>query len=80
MTVGLSRCAEAYEEILVYLQENYPGYQADFVFNPRNYLLKELLEQKGARFDPEQQKMVFSGKAPEVNTEGVIPLSEQYME
>ena len=80
MTVGLSRCAEAYEEILDYLPENYPGYQADFVFNPRNYLLKELLEQKGAEFDPEQQKMVFSGKAPEVNTEGIVPLSDQYME
>ena len=80
MTVGLSRCAEAYEEVLDYLPENYPGYQADFVFNPRNYLLKELLEQKGAEFDPEQQKMVFSGKAPEVNTEGIVPLSEQYME
>ncbi len=80
MTVGLSRCAEAYEEILDYLPENYPGYQADFVFNPRNYLLKELLEQKGAEFDPEQQKMVFFGKAPEVNTEGIVPLSEQYME
>ena len=71
MTVGLSRCAEAYEEVLDYLPVNYPGYQADFVFNPKNYLLKELLEQKGADFDPEQQKMVFSGKAPEVNTEGL---------
>lgn len=80
MTVGLSRCAEAYEEILVYLQENYPGCQADFVFNPKNYLLKELLEKRGAEFDPEQQKMVFSGKAPEVDTEGIVPLSEQYME
>ncbi len=80
MIVGLSRCAEAYEEILDYLQENYPGYQADFVLNPGNYLLRELLEQKGAEFDPEQQKMVFSGKAPEVNMEGIVPLSDQYLE
>lgn len=78
MTVGLSRYAEAYEEITDYLQENYPGYQADFVFNPNNYLLKELLERKGAKFDPEQQKMFFSGKAPEVDTEGIVPLADEY--
>ena len=80
MIVGLSRYAEAYAEITDYLQENYPGYQADFVFNPRNYLVRELLEQKGARFDPEQQKMVYSGKMPEVNTEGIVPLSDEYFE
>ena len=79
MIVGLCRSAEVYTEITDYLQENYPGYQADFVFNPRNYLLRELLEQKGARFDPEQQKMVYSGKIPDVNTEGIVPLSDEYI-
>ena len=80
MTVGLSRSAEAYIEIVDYLQNKYPGFQADFVFNPRNDLLRELLEQKGADFDPEQQKMTFSGKVPEVDTERIVPLSEEYME
>ncbi len=80
MIVGLSRFAEAYAEITDYLQGKYPGYQADFVFNPQNFLLRELLEQKGARFDPEQQKMVYSGKLPEVNTEGIVSLSDEYFE
>ena len=80
MIVGLSRSVEVYAEITDYLQKNYRGYQADFVFNPRNWLLRELLEQKGARFDPEQQKMVYSGKMPEVDTEGIVPLSEEYFE
>ena len=47
MIVGLSRSAEAYTKIADYLQNQYPGFQADFVFNPRNYLLRELLEQEG---------------------------------
>ena len=80
MIVGLSRSAEVYVEIADYLQEKYPGYQVDFVFNPQNYLLRELLEQKGARFDPEQQKMVYSRKMPEVDTEGIVPLSDEYFE
>ena len=33
MIVGLSRSAEVYTEIADYLQEKYPGFQADFVFN-----------------------------------------------
>ncbi len=80
MIVGLSRHAEAYTEIADYLQKKYPGFQADFVFNPRNYLLREMLEQRGADFDPEQQKMTFSGKAPEVDTEGIVPLSDETMD
>ncbi len=80
MIVGLSRQVEAYSEIADYLQEKYPGFQADFVFNPRNYLLREMLEQKGADFDPEQQKMSFSGEAPEVDAVGIVPLSDEYME
>ena len=77
MLVGLSRSAEAYAEMTDYLQVTYPGYQVDFVYNPRNRLLSELLERKGARFETEQQKMVFSGKMPEVNTEGVEALSDR---
>lgn len=80
MIVGLSRSTEAYIQIADYLQNKYPGFQADFVFNPHNYLLREMLEQKGANFDPEQQKMTFSGKAPEVDIEGIVLLSDEYME
>lgn len=38
MLVGLSRDRRAYAEILCYLERHYPGYSADFVFNPRNHL------------------------------------------
>lgn len=78
MLVGLSRDAEVYSEVIAYLEQHFPGYEADFVFNPNNYLLKEILCRKGAEFDPEQQKMVLTHPAPPVDTAGVELLSEQY--
>lgn len=80
MLVGLSRDREAYLETFRYLEQNYPGYNADFVFNPVNFLLKELLESKGARFETEQQKMVSEAPAPEVDTTGVELYSQKYAE
>jgi ribosomal protein S18 acetylase RimI-like enzyme len=79
MIVGLSRDAEAYAEIADWLQNHYPGFQADFVFNPANILLRALLERKGAVFDAEQEKMVFSGPPPSVDDAGIELLSERYM-
>lgn len=80
MLVGLSREKEAYAEMFAYLERNYPGYSADFVFNPGNYLLKALLEQRGAEFEPEQQKMVLVNPVPDVDTTGIEPLSGKYAE
>lgn len=80
MLVGLSRDAEAYGKIFQHLEQNYPSYDADFVFNPGNFLLKELLEAKAADFQPEQQKMVLAAPVPALDTTGVEPLSEQYAE
>ena len=48
MIVGLTRSKTAWEEILAWLERGYPGFQADFVFNPRNARLRELLDRKGA--------------------------------
>lgn len=78
MLVGLSRDKEAYQAILLHLERNYPSYEADFVFNPGNYLLKELLEAKGAEFEPEQQKMVLGTPVLGMDTAGVELFSETY--
>lgn len=80
MLVGLSRVQAAYEEMFRYLERCYPGYNADFVFNPKNHILKQLLEVRTAEFEPEQQKMVFVGSALEVDTSGVELYSEKYEE
>ena len=80
MLAGLSRAGEAYDELLRHLEDDYPGYDADFVFNPRNDLLKEKLKVRGARFDTEQQKMVFTHRLPRLDTRGVELLSPRYMD
>lgn len=78
MLVGLSRMKEAYLEIFRYLEQYYPGFHADFVFNPENYLLKELLELKQAEFEPEQQKMVLGTPNLGIDTTGVELYSKKY--
>ena len=80
MLVGLSRDKEAYLEVLHYLEQCYPGYSADFVFNPGNYLLKELLDLRNAEYEQEQQKMVLGTPVLDIDTTGVELLSEQYAE
>ncbi len=78
MLVGLSRNKDAYSEMLYYLEENFRDYNIDFVFNPRNDLLRELLEAKGADFEIEQQKMVLSTPVLSVDTTGIEMFSQKY--
>lgn len=80
MLVGLSRDRRAYAEILCYLERHYPGYSADFVFNPRNHLWKQLLEERNAEFEPEQQKMVLDVPVTDLDTSGVELFTPEYQE
>ena len=57
MTAALSRSADAVREMLSFLEEQYPGYHADFVFHPKNRYLKEALAEKGADLAVEQMRM-----------------------
>ena len=75
-----SREKESYAEAFRYLADSFPGYDADFVFDPQNSVLKELLEEYGAEFDTEQQKMVLETVVSGIDTTGVEPLSEKYAE
>lgn len=78
MLVGLSREKEAYQEVLCYLNQRWPGYCADFVFNPGNDFLKDLLKLRKAEFEPEQQKMVLETPVVGLDTADVELLSEKY--
>lgn len=78
MLVGLCRDRDGYREILEHLEGHYPGYDADFVFNPQNFLLKSALQKRGAEFEPEQQKMVLKSPAPQEDTSGVEAYTPQY--
>ena len=59
MLVGLSRVLKTYEEMLAFLKEKYKGYRVDFVYNPDNHLLHNLLQNEQAEFEAEQQKMLL---------------------
>lgn len=76
MIVGLSRSASAYREMLDFLRACWPGYQADFVYNPCNDLIKEQLAARGAAFDTVQHKMVLAEPKLDVDCAGIEPLSE----
>ncbi len=80
MLVGLSREKKAYLEVFHYLEQCYPGYRVDFVFNPGNYLLKNLLENRKAEFEPEQQKMVLTKSVQGYDTTGVELYEKKYTE
>ncbi len=78
MLVGLSRDKGAYGEMLSYLTQNLASYNADFVFNPRNYLLRALLWERGAEFETPQQKMVLGAPVRNIDTTGVEIYSGKY--
>ncbi len=78
MLVGCSRDRQVYCEILTYLVQQLPEYNVDFVFNPRNYLLRQLLVDRNAEFEEEAQKMILCTPALDGDTTGVELLSDQY--
>ena len=77
LLAAVSRTKTAYEEIIAYLESAYPGFQADFVYNPKNNLLVNALRQKGASFFTEQQKMKLVDRNLAIDTEGIERLSEE---
>ena len=78
MITGLSDDEEAYEEIAAYLQANYPGFQADFVYNPHNDKIRAMLERHGASFDKEMQRMVLIDGMIDGDSDGIELLSDRY--
>lgn len=80
MLVGLSRERLAYVEALDYLERRCPGYAADFVFNPSNHPLRELLSERGAEFEPEQRKFRLREPSDCADTSVVEQYSERFAE
>lgn len=78
LLAGLSKSAAAYDELLAHLRSAYPGYQADFVYNPRNRLLQAALEALDAEFEPEQQKLVLRRAVPAAPDTRVVPYRPEF--
>ena len=79
MLIGFTKREEAFTEMLSYMEQNYCGYQMDFVFNPQNTAISQPLKLKGAIFDSEQQKMILTGSVPNVPTNHIELLSDKWM-
>ena len=79
MLIGFTKVEEVFTEIIEYMENNYCGYQMDFVFNPLNTAIFKPLKLKGAIFEPEQMKMIQGGYVPNVSTNNIELLSDKWM-
>ena len=80
LLLGLSKEKQAYDEMIQFLKQNYPGYQADFVYNPKNYLLQETLTSLQAEFAKEQQRMVLDHIVPYQSNHQIVLYEPKYRE
>jgi hypothetical protein len=80
MIIGFTRKEEAFSEMLSFVEQKYPDFSIDFVFNPDNAAISGPLRARGAVFDPEQQKMLYTGRASGVLTECIEVYSDKWRE
>lgn len=79
MLIGFTKVEEVFTEMLEYIENNYCGYQMDFVFNPLNTAIFKPLKLKGAIFEPEQMKMIQDGSIPNVSTNNIELLLDKWV-
>ncbi len=65
---------------LSFLKDNYKGCKADFVYNPANHLLHNLLLAEKTEFEAEQQKMVLKRDVPCQSSHKIQLYSPKYRE
>ena len=80
MLIGFTKSKKAFREMLLYMENKYRGYKADFVINPKNFALCQPLKENGAVFDTEQQKMVHIGVVPNVDISSIELYTEKWKE
>ena len=78
MLAGLTRSRKACAEALDFLISRCAGYGADFVFNPRNAVLRALLKERGCIMDPEQLRLRWRREVPVSDLSGIFPLEEPH--
>ena len=78
MLAGLTRSRKACAEALDFLTSRCAGYGADFVFNPRNAVLRALLKERGCIMEPEQLRLRWTREVPVSDLSGIFPLEEPH--
>lgn len=78
LIVGLSRRRESWEEMLSFIETQNPNSKMDFVINPQNKVLIDILISKQATFEEETKKLRLVRRT-ELNINGKVEeLSEKY--
>ncbi len=80
MLIGFSRKEKAYCELIRMMKKKYAGFAMDFVFNPANRAIREVLRKSNASFYPEQIRMVAKAPSPYQAKHTVELLSDKYEE
>lgn len=80
MIIGFAQTKRAMYEMLDYMEDNHNGYQADFVINPNNEIIRSVLHEKKADFDIEQQRMLHNGKGIFTNQKCIEEYSSKWKE
>lgn len=78
MLMGLSKEKDAYEAMFCLIERCYKGYKIDFVINPANLLLKEILMRRKVQFETEQKKMVWKRDCSLLSDCDIRLYSEEY--
>ncbi len=80
MLIGLSKEESAIREMLAFIENEYKGYQLDFVINPQHNLFYNLLQSKNAKFEEEQQWMAWEKEINNQYQHQIVLLTQEYEE
>lgn len=78
MLIGLSKEESSIREMLTFIENEYKGYQLDFVINPQHNLFCNLLNSKKAKFEEEQQWMAWKIETENQHPCDIVPLTHEY--
>ena len=78
MLIGLSKEESSIREMLAFIENEYKGYQLDFVINPQHNLFCNLLQSKNAKFEEEQQWMAWEKEIDNLYQHEIVLLTQEY--
>ena len=78
MLIGLSKEESSIREMLAFIENEYKGYQLDFVINPQHKLFYNLLQSKNAKFEEEQQWMAWEKEIDNLYQHEIVLLTQEY--
>ena len=78
MLIGLSKDESSIREMITLIENKYKGYQLDFVINPQHNLFSSFLRSKNAKFEEEQQWMVWEKEIENQYQHEIVLLTPEY--